>query len=58
LTFPSGYLGVQGIQLLTPQGAVALEPLIDLVQRLGPQTVDAPLGVLANLDEPGLTEHS
>jgi hypothetical protein len=56
--FPSGYLGVQGVQPLFPQGPVAVKPLVDLGQRLRAQTVDAPLGVLASLDETGLAQHS
>jgi hypothetical protein len=31
--FPSGYLGVQGVQPLFPQGPVAVKPLVDLGQR-------------------------
>jgi hypothetical protein len=33
------------------------EPVVELGQRLGPQAVDPPLRVLADLDQPGLAEH-
>jgi hypothetical protein len=55
--FPSGYLGVQGVQPLLPQGPVPAQPVIDLGERLGTKTVDPPLRLLADLDQPCLPQH-
>ena len=57
LAFPAGYLGVQGVQPLLPQGPVPAQPFIDLGERLGAKTVDPPLRLLAGLDQPRLPQH-
>jgi hypothetical protein len=56
--FSAGYLGVQGVQPLFPQGPVLVQPFIDLSERLGAKTVDPPLRLLANVDESRLPQHS
>jgi hypothetical protein len=43
---------VQGIQPLFPQGPVPGQPFTGFGERLGPQAVDTPLRLLADLDEP------
>ena len=48
---------MQGIQPLLPQGPVPAQPFIDVGQRLGAKSVDPPLRLLANLDEPRLPQH-
>jgi hypothetical protein len=53
----SGDLGVQGVQPLLPQGPVSTQPFIDLGERLRAEAVDAPLRLLANLDQTRLTQH-
>jgi hypothetical protein len=40
--------------LLLPQGAVPAQPVIDLGEWLEAKTVDPPLRLLADLDEPRL----
>jgi len=52
-----GDFGVQCIQPLLPERAVACEPAVDLGQRLGPQAVHPSLSGLAYLDQPGLPEY-
>jgi len=42
---------VQGVKPVLPQGPVAAQPVIDLGQRLGAQTVDPPLRLLADVDQ-------
>ena len=49
-----GYLGVQGVQPLLPQGPVLAQPFIDLGERLGAKAVDPALRFLADLDQPCL----
>src|ERR1035438_8182956 len=55
--FPPGHLGGQGIQPLLPQGPVPAQPFIDLGERLGTETVDPPLRLLADLDKPRLPQN-
>jgi hypothetical protein len=47
----------EGVQTTDPVPAVGLEPVCDLGQRLGAQSVAAPLAVRANVDQTGLTQH-
>jgi hypothetical protein len=47
---------VQGIKSLLPQGPVLGQPFIDLGQRFGAKTVDPPLRVLADVDQPRLSQ--
>ncbi len=48
---------MQSVEPLIPQRPVSGKPLIDFGQRLGAETVDPALRLLANLDQPGLPEH-
>ena len=41
-----------------PTGGGRRQPGVDLGQRLRPQRVDPPLGVLADVDQPGLAQHA
>ena len=54
---PRAHLGVQGIQPVLPQGPVLAQPFIDLGERLGAKTVNPPLRLLADLDQPRLPQH-
>src|SRR5690349_21767120 len=58
VAFASGYLGVQGVQPLPPQGPVSSQPVIDLSERLGAKTVDPPLRLLVDLDQSRLPQHA
>jgi hypothetical protein len=55
--FSSRDLGVQGTQPLLPQGPVPTQPFIELGKCLRAQAVDAPLRLLADLDQPRLPQH-
>src|SRR5262249_54546123 len=55
--FSPGYLGVQGVQPLFPQGPVAAQPFIDLGERLRAEAVDPPLRLLADLDQSSFPQH-
>lgn len=49
---------MQRIQTLLPQRSITAEPRIDLSQRLGADAVDAPLRLVANVDQPRLAKHA
>jgi hypothetical protein len=51
-------MGFQRVETVTPRGSVRGQPLIDLAQRLGPQPVQAPLGVGSDLDQACLAQHT
>src|SRR4051812_24418096 len=57
LTPAAGQLGVQRVQPLRPQPPVAVEPLVDLAERLGVHRVQAAGARGAYGHETGLTEH-
>ena len=46
----------EGVELAAPEAPVRLEPLVQLTERLGPEGVQAPLGVGPDLDQPRLPE--
>ena len=50
-------VALEGVEPPGQLGAVGLEPLVELPQRLGAQAVEAALGVAADLDEAGVAEH-
>ena len=50
-------VGFQRVETVTPRGPVRGQPLIDLTERLGPQPVQAPLGVGSHLDQARLAQH-
>jgi hypothetical protein len=52
------HLGVQGVQPVLPQGPIPAQPLIDLGERLGPNTVDPALRLPADRDQPRLPKHA
>jgi hypothetical protein len=54
----SRHLGVQRVEPLRPQASIPGEPLIDLCKRFGPQSVDPPLCLLPNFDQPGFPQHT
>src|SRR6266581_1217460 len=58
LAFPPGYLGVQGIEPVFPQGPVPAQPGVDLGEGLRAQGVDAALGLLADLDQARFAQHA
>jgi hypothetical protein len=47
---------LEGVQLPAPEAPVGLEPLVQLLERLRPEGVQAPLGVRPDLDQPRLAE--
>jgi hypothetical protein len=51
------HLGTQGIQPLPPQGPVPAQPFIDLGEWIEAKTVDPPLRLLADLDQPRFPQH-
>lgn len=57
MSLPAGNLGAQRIQSLRPEAAEMLEPLVDGVQRLGVDRVDAPPTIGAHGGEPMLPQH-
>lgn len=46
----------KGVQPLLPQGPVRVQPFIDLGEWLGTKTVNPPLRLLANLNQPDLAQ--
>jgi len=56
--FPPGHLGVQRIEPLFPQAPIPVKPFIDFGERCGAKSVDPPLSLLANLDQPSFPQHS
>ena len=50
--------GLPGVETVTPRGPVRGQPVIDLTERLGPQPVQAPLGVGSHLDQARLAQHA
>lgn len=53
----AGEVGLEGVELIGPEAAVAVDPAIELGEALPPQGVDAPLAVGGDLDEPRLLQH-
>ena len=49
-------MGLERIKPSGPLGAIRREPRVQFHQRLGPQSVEAPLGVAADLHEPGVAQ--
>ena len=49
-------MGFQRVEAVTPRGPVRGQPLIDLPERLGPQPVQAALGVGSHLDQARLAQ--
>ena len=47
----------EGVEALAPEPPIRLQPLVELVQGLGAQGIEAPLGVDPDPDEPGITQH-
>jgi hypothetical protein len=48
--------GIEALEVAFPELAVLFEPLFQLLERGGAQSVDAALGVAANADETGVAE--
>src|SRR3954468_24705371 len=48
----------EGVEPVVPQGAVRLEPRIELGQRRRVEVVEPALRVTANLDQPVIAEHA
>src|SRR6185503_895359 len=49
-------VALEGVEAVGPQPPVGREPRVDLGERRGAQHVEAPLRVLADLDEPALAQ--
>ena len=47
----------EGVQAPGQLGAVGLQPLVELTQRLDAQAVEAALGIAADLDQAGVAQH-
>lgn len=47
----------EGVEAVGPLAAIGLEPLVELHERFGPQTIETALGVPAHVDEPGIAQH-
>ena len=50
-------VALERVEAVTPRRPVRREPLVDLLQRLGPEPVDPALGVGADLDHSGVAQH-
>ena len=50
-------MAFEGVQAFGQPAAVGLEPLVELPQGLDAQAIEAALGVAADLDEAGVTQH-
>jgi hypothetical protein len=50
--------GVEALEVLLPKTPVPLDPGLKLLKRCGTQCVDSALSVYANVNQPGITEHS
>lgn len=48
---------IQVIKTILPDVAIALQPSVQLLKRLEPQLVYAPVGVGFDLDKPGFQRH-
>jgi hypothetical protein len=51
-------VSLEGVEATGPELAIGSEPGIDLYEGLGAQSVPAPLGVVADLDQAGVAEHA
>jgi len=47
---------LEGVETDRPEAAKRRKPGIDLHEGFGPDAIEAPLGIDARLDEPGLTQ--
>jgi hypothetical protein len=67
MSFPTGFSfialesfeqGVQTLEVGLPNTPVLLQPHLKLLERLGPQGVDAALRIHANVNQSGITENA
>jgi hypothetical protein len=47
----------ESVDVVGPKASEGLEPRVDLLERLGPDAIDAPLRVHARFDEAGVSKH-
>ena len=58
LTFQIVQQGVEALETVFPKTPVSLDPDLELLKRRGTQRIDPALSVYANVNQPGITEHS
>ena len=49
--------GVQALEIALPKTPLPLDPHFKLLERLGPQRINPPLRVNANVNQSGVTQH-